>query len=79
MFCRIAVYGTGFLGATPAASMAELCHQVVGVDVDTVKLSKETATDSKTETWAASRQRPRQPKTDRQPTSRGQLSTVEKG
>ncbi len=38
MGCRIAVFGTGYLGATHAACMAELGHEVVGVDVDTAKL-----------------------------------------
>jgi UDPglucose 6-dehydrogenase len=37
---RIAVFGTGYLGATHAACMAELGHEVLGVDVDTVKLAK---------------------------------------
>jgi len=36
--CRIAVFGTGYLGATHAACMAELGHEVVGVDVDEAKL-----------------------------------------
>ncbi len=40
MVCRIAVYGTGYLGATHAACMAELGHEVVGVDIDQVKLQK---------------------------------------
>jgi UDPglucose 6-dehydrogenase len=40
MGCRIAVFGTGYLGATHAACMAELGHEVVGVDVDTAKLAK---------------------------------------
>ena len=40
MACRIAVIGTGYLGATHAACMAELGHHVVGVDVDTRKLAK---------------------------------------
>ncbi len=40
MSCRIAVFGTGYLGATHAACMAELGHEVVGVDVDTDKLAK---------------------------------------
>lgn len=31
---RIAVFGTGYLGATHAACMAELGHDVIGVDVD---------------------------------------------
>lgn len=35
---RIAVFGTGYLGATHAACMAELGHEVVGVDVDESKL-----------------------------------------
>jgi len=38
MSMRIAVYGTGYLGATHAACMAELGHEVVGVDVDLEKL-----------------------------------------
>lgn len=38
MACRIAVFGTGYLGATHAASMAELGHEVLGVDVDRRKL-----------------------------------------
>ncbi|NLU61711.1 UDP-glucose/GDP-mannose dehydrogenase family protein [Rhodococcus sp. HNM0563] len=37
---RIAVFGTGYLGATHAACMAELGHEVVGVDVDISKLAK---------------------------------------
>lgn len=40
MGCRIAVFGTGYLGATHAACMAELGHDVLGVDVDTAKLDK---------------------------------------
>ncbi|MBH0122994.1 UDP-glucose/GDP-mannose dehydrogenase family protein [Rhodococcus sp. CX] len=40
MTCRIAVFGTGYLGATHAACMAELGHQVLGVDVDAGKLAK---------------------------------------
>jgi UDPglucose 6-dehydrogenase len=35
---RIAVFGTGYLGATHAACMAELGHDVLGVDVDPSKL-----------------------------------------
>lgn len=38
MTCRIAVFGTGYLGATHAACMAELGHEVVGVDIDAAKL-----------------------------------------
>ncbi|WP_081494089.1 UDP-glucose dehydrogenase family protein [Rhodococcus sp. R1101] len=37
---RIAVFGTGYLGATHAACMAELGHEVVGVDIDPAKLAK---------------------------------------
>ncbi|WMM71986.1 UDP-glucose/GDP-mannose dehydrogenase family protein [Rhodococcus pyridinivorans] len=40
MSCRIAVFGTGYLGATHAACMAELGHEVLGVDVDPSKLAK---------------------------------------
>lgn len=36
---RIAVYGTGYLGATHAACMAELGHEVIGVDIDEEKLA----------------------------------------
>ena len=38
MGCRLAVFGTGYLGATHAACMAELGHEVIGVDVDAAKL-----------------------------------------
>jgi UDPglucose 6-dehydrogenase len=37
---RIAVFGTGYLGATHAACMAELGHDVLGVDLDAGKLAK---------------------------------------
>ncbi|PQP41647.1 UDP-glucose dehydrogenase family protein [Mycolicibacterium austroafricanum] len=37
---KIAVFGTGYLGATHAACMAELGHDVLGVDVDEAKLGK---------------------------------------
>jgi UDPglucose 6-dehydrogenase len=37
---RIAVFGTGYLGATHAACMAEIGHDVLGVDVDVDKLAK---------------------------------------
>ena len=36
----IAVFGTGYLGATHAACMAELGHSVLGVDIDEAKLAK---------------------------------------
>lgn len=34
----VSVIGTGYLGATHAAGMAELGHQVIGVDVDAAKI-----------------------------------------
>jgi len=37
---RLTVLGTGYLGATHAACMAELGHDVLGVDVDPAKLAK---------------------------------------
>jgi UDPglucose 6-dehydrogenase len=37
---RIAVFGTGYLGATHAACMAEIGHDVLGVDIDEGKLAK---------------------------------------
>jgi UDPglucose 6-dehydrogenase len=37
---RCTVFGTGYLGATHAACMAELGHEVIGVDVDPGKVSK---------------------------------------
>lgn len=37
---RIVVIGTGYLGATHAACMADLGHDVLGVDVDPSKLAK---------------------------------------
>ncbi|AWH00523.1 UDP-glucose dehydrogenase family protein [Rhodococcus ruber] len=42
---RIAVFGTGYLGATHAACMAELGHDVIGVDVDDTKIAKLEAGD----------------------------------
>ena len=35
---RISVIGTGYLGAVHAACMAELGHEVLGVDTDTRKI-----------------------------------------
>src|SRR5688500_11241336 len=35
---RVSVIGTGYLGATHAAAMAELGFEVVGVDVDPAKI-----------------------------------------
>ncbi|WP_062071956.1 UDP-glucose dehydrogenase family protein [Demequina sediminicola] len=37
---RIAVFGTGYLGATHAAGMAELGHEVLGVDIDPDKIAR---------------------------------------
>lgn len=37
---KVAVLGTGYLGATHAACMARLGHDVLGVDVDEAKLDK---------------------------------------
>ena len=37
---RISVIGTGYLGATHAAAMAELGHDVVGVDTDAAKIAR---------------------------------------
>ena len=37
---RLTVFGTGYLGATHAACMAELGHEVLGVDVDPGKVAK---------------------------------------
>src|ERR687894_3087144 len=37
---RCTVFGTGYLGATHAACMAEVGHEVLGVDVDPGKVAK---------------------------------------
>ncbi|GAA1838349.1 UDP-glucose dehydrogenase family protein [Agromyces salentinus] len=37
---RISVIGCGYLGAVHAASMAELGHEVVGIDVDAAKIAR---------------------------------------
>ncbi|MBP1162149.1 UDPglucose 6-dehydrogenase [Rhodococcus sp. PvR044] len=37
---RCTVFGTGYLGATHAACMAELGHEVLGVDIDPGKVAK---------------------------------------
>src|SRR4051794_35920781 len=42
---RCTVFGTGYLGATHAAGMAELGHDVVGVDIDPGKVAKLAAGD----------------------------------
>lgn len=39
MTMRVSVFGTGYLGATHAAGMAELGHEVIGVDVDAAKVA----------------------------------------
>ncbi|MGY1683937.1 3-hydroxyacyl-CoA dehydrogenase NAD-binding domain-containing protein, partial [Geodermatophilus sp. SYSU D01176] len=36
---RVSVVGCGYLGAVHAASMAELGHEVVGIDVDERKVA----------------------------------------
>jgi UDPglucose 6-dehydrogenase len=36
---KISVFGTGYLGATHAAGMAELGHEVIGVDIDPAKIA----------------------------------------
>ncbi|WP_432794319.1 UDP-glucose dehydrogenase family protein [Rhodococcus ruber] len=43
MSIRIAVLGTGYLGATHAACMADLGHDVLGIDVDPSKVAKLSA------------------------------------
>lgn len=40
---RCTVFGTGYLGATHAIGMAELGHEVVGVDIDPGKVAKLSA------------------------------------
>src|SRR6201986_3967658 len=37
---RLSVIGTGYLGATHAAAMAELGHEVIGVDIDAAKIAR---------------------------------------
>jgi UDPglucose 6-dehydrogenase len=37
---RLSVVGTGYLGATHAVAMAELGHEVVGIDVDETKINR---------------------------------------
>ena len=37
---RLSVIGTGYLGATHAACMAELGFEVLGVDVDPAKIER---------------------------------------
>ncbi len=40
---RCTVFGTGYLGATHAAGMAQLGHEVLGVDIDPGKIAKLSA------------------------------------
>jgi UDPglucose 6-dehydrogenase len=40
---RITVIGTGYLGATHAAAMAELGHEVLGIDIDAKKIEQLSA------------------------------------
>ncbi len=42
---RISVIGTGYLGATHAAAMAELGHEVIGIDVDDTKIARLQASE----------------------------------
>ncbi|SBS77820.1 UDP-glucose 6-dehydrogenase [uncultured Mycobacterium sp.] len=42
---RCTVFGTGYLGATHAAGMAELGHDVVGIDIDPGKIAKLSSGD----------------------------------
>ena len=42
---NLTVIGTGYLGATHAAAMAQLGHDVLGVDVDTDKVARLNAGD----------------------------------
>ncbi len=37
---KLSVIGTGYLGATHAAAMAELGHEVIGIDVDETKIGR---------------------------------------
>ena len=37
---RLSVIGTGYLGATHAACMVQLGHQVIGIDVDPEKIKR---------------------------------------
>jgi UDPglucose 6-dehydrogenase len=42
---RVSVIGTGYLGATHAAAMAELGHEVIGIDTDAEKVKRLTEGD----------------------------------
>jgi len=42
---RCTVFGTGYLGATHAAGMAELGHEVIGIDIDPGKIAKLSSGD----------------------------------
>ena len=39
MTLRVSVIGTGYLGATHAAGMAEVGHRVVGIDIDPERIA----------------------------------------
>jgi UDPglucose 6-dehydrogenase len=45
MVVKLTVIGTGYLGATHAAAMAELGHEVLGLDVDQTKIDRLNAGD----------------------------------
>ncbi|WP_030174881.1 UDP-glucose dehydrogenase family protein [Spirillospora albida] len=45
MAYRLTVIGTGYLGATHAACMADLGYEVLGIDVDTTKVARLAAGD----------------------------------
>ena len=42
---KLTVIGTGYLGATHAAALAELGHDVLGVDIDQAKVDSLNAGD----------------------------------
>ncbi len=42
---KLSVIGTGYLGATHAAAMAELGHDVIGIDVDSDKIARLNASE----------------------------------
>ena len=54
---RCTVFGTGYLGATHAAGMAELGHDVIGVDVDAGKIAKLAAGETSPDLAAARTER----------------------
>ena len=40
MKLKVSVIGTGYLGATHAACMSSMGHEVIGIDVDTGKIAE---------------------------------------